>query len=468
MTRLLAVLLLALALPAAGAPTKVTEVEGVTEYRLDNGLRVLLVPDPSADTVTVNATYLVGSRQEGYGEKGMAHLLEHMMFRGSKAHPDVKQEFGKRGARWNGTTSFDRTNYFETLPATADNLDWALAMEADRMVNAFIRKSDLDSEMTVVRNEFEMGENRPGAILIQRMQQLAFVWHNYGYPVIGERIDIERVPIERLHAFYRLWYQPDNAVLLVGGRFDASQVLARVQQDFGAIPRPARMLPALYTTEPTQDGEREVTLHRPGDTPIVAALYRAPAGSHPDFPAIDVLVELMSSAPQGRLHQALVRTGLASSVFGFERAQHDPGYVAFGATLPKAAPLDPARQALLATLGGVAAKPVTADEVERARTTLINEMDKARLDGRELVAALSEFESLGDWRLYFLYRDRLRAVTVADVQRVAVAYLKPDNRVLGEFVPTEHPQRAQIPATPDLEAALAGYTGGAGPEQGEA
>ena len=468
MTRLLAFLLLALALPACAAPVKVTEVEGVTEYRLDNGLRVLLVPDASADTVTVNATYLVGSRQEGYGEKGMAHLLEHMMFRGSKAYPDVKQAFDQRGARWNGTTSFDRTNYFETLPATRDNLDWALSMEADRMVNAFIRKSDLDSEMTVVRNEFEMGENNPGAILIQRMQQLAFVWHSYGYPIIGERTDIEKVPIERLQAFYREWYQPDNALLLVGGRFDAAQVLASVERDFGAIPRPARVLPALYTTEPTQDGERDVTLRRSGDTPIVAALYRTPAGSDPDFPAIDLLAEIMSSPPQGRLHEALVRPGLASSVYGFTRQLHDPGYIAFGASLPKAAPIEPARRALLATLGDVAARPITEEEVARARTALLNDMDKARLDGRELVAALSEFASLGDWRLFFLYRDRLRAVTVADVQRVADAYLKPDNRVVGEFVPTEHPQRAQIPAVPDLEKALAGYTGGAVLSAGEA
>jgi zinc protease len=174
MTKLLAFLLLALALPALAAPQKVTEVEGVSEYRLANGLRVLLAPDAGAETVTVHVTYLVGSRHEGYGEKGMAHLLEHMLFKGSTNHPDVKQEFGKRGARWNGTTSYDRTNYFETLPASGDNLEWALAMEADRMVNSFVRKADLDSEMTVVRNEFEMGENSPGSILFQRMQRLAF------------------------------------------------------------------------------------------------------------------------------------------------------------------------------------------------------------------------------------------------------------------------------------------------------
>ena len=470
MKKLLALLLLALALPglAAGAPRKVTEVEGVSEYRLDNGLRVLLVPDASADTVTVHMTYLVGSRHEGYGEKGMAHLLEHMLFKGSTKHPDVKQEFARRGARWNGTTSYDRTNYFETLPATGDNLEWALAMEADRMLNSFVRKADLDSEMTVVRNEFEMGENSPGSILFQRMQRLAFAWHNYGHAIIGARSDIEEVPIERLRAFYRTWYQPDNALLVVGGRIEVQRALALVAKHFGPLPRPARALPVLYTTEPVQDGERTVTLHRTGDTPIVATLFRAPAGSHPDFPAVEVLVELMRAAPQGRLHQALVQKGLASAIWGFERALHDPGYVAFGASLPKDGALDAAREALLGTLDGVRREPVRAEEVERARTTLLNEMDKAPLDARELVSALAEFHTLGDWRLFYLYRDRLRAVTVADVQRVAEAYLKPDNRVLGQFVPTAQPQRAQIPGVPDVRAALDGYQGGATLAKGEA
>jgi zinc protease len=468
--KLFALLLLALALPAlaAGVPRKVTEVEGVSEYRLDNGLRVLLVPDASADTVTVHITYLVGSRHESYGEKGMAHLLEHMLFKGSKKHPDVKQEFAKRGARWNGTTSYDRTNYFETLPATGDNLEWALAMEADRMLNSFVRKADLDSEMTVVRNEFEMGENSPGSILFQRMQRLAFAWHNYGHAIIGARSDIESVPIERLRAFYRTWYQPDNALLVVGGRFEPKRALALITKHFDPLPRPARKLPALYTAEPIQDGERSVTLHRTGDTPIVAALYRAPTGSHPDFPALEVLVELMRAAPQGRLHRALVQKGLASAIWGFERALHDPGYVAFGASLPKDGALDAAREALLATLDGVRREPVRAEELERARTTLLNEMDKARLDARELVSALAEFHTLGDWRLYYLYRDRLRAVTVADVQRVAEAYLLPDNRVLGQFVPTAQPQRAQIPDVPDVRAALEGYRGGAALAMGEA
>ena len=470
MNRLLAFLLLCCALPglAAGPPSKVAEIEGVAEYRLANGLRVLTVPDPSADTVTVHITYLVGSRHEGYGEKGMAHLLEHMLFKGTPRMPAIKEELTRRGARFNGSTSWDRTNYYETLSASDANLDWALGMEADRMVNSRVRKEDLDSEMTVVRNEFEMGENRASSVLFERMMQLAFPWHNYGNAMIGSRSDIESVPIGNLRAFYRTYYRPDNALLMVGGRFDERRALALVARHFGTIPRPAQALPAHYTAEPTQDGERSVTLRRAGDTQIVSALYRVPSGSHPDYPAVDALVAALRVAPEGRLHKALVQRGLASSAWGWERALRDPGFVNFGAELGKDGPLDAARDALLATLDGLGREPLRAEEVERARLQLLNEMEKAQLDGRSYLSALGEFHAVGDWRLFFLYRDRLKALTVADVNRVAAAYLKPANRVLGLFVPTTAPERAEIPPAPDLQQAIAGYRGRETVDAGEA
>ena len=468
--RLFAALLLLCAAQAlaAAAPQKVTSVEGVTEYRLDNGLRVLALPDPGVDTVTVHIVYLVGSRHEGYGEKGMAHLLEHLLFKGSKGHPDIKSEFTRRGARWNGTTSNDRTNYFETLSASAENLEWAIELEADRMVNSFVSRAQLDSEMTVVRNEFEMGENSPGSVLFSRMQQAAFPWHNYGNPIIGERSNIEQVPIARLQAFYRTWYQPDNAVLILAGRFDEARALQMVQKHFGALPRPARVLPEVYTEEPTQDGERTVTLRRIGENQIVSTLYRVAAGSHPDYPAIDVLAQVLGDAPSGRLHRELVQKGLASVAWGSERGLHDPGYVYFGAALARDAQLEPAREALLRTVENLAASPVTQEEVDRARTRLLNEFEKVELDTSSLVRALSEFQAIGDWRLFYLYRDRLKKVTVQDVQRVAEHYLKPANRVLGVFVPTESPDRAEIPATPDLQAQLKDYRGGESVHLGEA
>jgi zinc protease len=456
------------ALAQAPAPRKLASVEGVTEYRLDNGLRVLSVPDPSVDSVTVYVTYLVGSRQEGYGERGMAHLLEHLMFKGSRHTPSISKALDQRGARYNATTAYDRTTYFETLPASEASLDWMLALEADRMTGADIAQRDLDSEMTVVRNEFEMRENDPGGVLLERMQRLAFAWHNYGHAVIGNRADIERVPIARLQAFYRLWYQPDNAVLILGGRFDEARALAAVERHFGALPRPARALPALYTVEPTQDGERSVTLRRAGDTRIVAAMYRIPAGSDPAFPAVDILVRVLGASPAGRLHRALVEKGLASWTWGDDYALHDPGIAVFGAGASAQTAPGPMRDALLTTLEGVASRPLEAEEVERARTALLADVEKTRSDSAALTRWLAEFSAMGDWRLFFLYRDRLRETSVADVQRAATRYLRRANRVLGEFVPTAHPQRAEIPPPPEVAAEVSGYRGEKAVALGEA
>src|SRR5437867_1387352 len=253
----------------AAAPKKITSVEGITEYQLENGLRILLFPDSSQSKVTVNMTVLVGSRQEGYGETGMAHLLEHMVFKGTPKHPHVPKELQEHGAQFNGSTSNDRVNYFETLAATDENLEFALDLEADRMVNSYIKAEDLESEMTVVRNEFERGENSQGAVLSERIAAAAYDWHNYGKPTIGNRTDIERVPVENLRAFYKKYYQPDNIVLIVAGKFEEAKALALIEKHFGAIPRPDRKLTATYTEEPAQDGERSVILRRVGDVSAV-------------------------------------------------------------------------------------------------------------------------------------------------------------------------------------------------------
>lgn len=453
--------------PALKAPARITSVEGVTEYRLANGLKILLIPDRSIDTITVNVTYLVGSRHEGYGETGMAHLLEHLLFRGTRRFPNIKADFQQRGARYNGSTSFDRTNYYETFPASEKTLDYVLDVEADRMVNASIARKDLDAEMTVVRNEFESGENSAFSVLRERVAASAYLWHNYGKAIIGARSDIENVPIERLRAFYRHYYQPDNAVLLLSGRFDEPAALRLVNKHFGKIPKPSRTLRQTYTVEPTQDGERSVTLRRAGDVQLVSALYHMPPGAHADYAAVDVLVALLNHVPSGRLHKALVEPGLASSAFGTERQQREAGIAYFGASLRQEASLEAARDALLQALEGFARNPATEDEVARARTRLVNGIELALADSRDLTSALSETVGIGDWRVFFLHRDRLRQITAAEVQAVAIRYLKPTNRTLGIFVPTRSPDRAEIPPAPDVAAMLEGYRGSAAVLQGE-
>jgi len=201
---LAATVLFTLAAPAQTLPSgvlKKASVGGITEYDYPNGLRVLLYPDAADPKVTVNMVYLVGSRHEGYGETGMAHLLEHMDFIETTNGRQIKSEIVAHGAVWNGTTSYDRTNYYETVPATDDNLKWALGLEADRMIKVKFTKQILDTEMTVVRNEFERGENSPQSILQERVAATAYLWHNYGKSTIGSKEDIEKVPVDRLAAF---------------------------------------------------------------------------------------------------------------------------------------------------------------------------------------------------------------------------------------------------------------------------
>ncbi len=265
----------------AEGPEKVASVEGITEYRLDNGLKVLLFPEPSRPKVTVNLTVLVGSRHEGYGETGMAHLLEHMVFKGTPTNPDIPGALKQRGAQFNGSTWLDRTNYFETLPASDENLKFAIALEADRMVNSPIKGEDLATEFSVVRNEFERGENSPSNVLNQRMMAVAYEWHNYGKSTIGNRTDIERVPVDSLRGFYKKYYRPDNAMLVIAGQFDQKKALEYADKYFGSIKNPDTDLPKTYTEEPPQDGERMVMLRRVGDVAVVGAMYHIPAGPHP-------------------------------------------------------------------------------------------------------------------------------------------------------------------------------------------
>ncbi|HEU5180004.1 MAG TPA: pitrilysin family protein [Candidatus Polarisedimenticolia bacterium] len=443
-------------------------MEGITEYRLANGLRILLFPDPSKQTTTVNITYLVGSRHEGYGETGMAHLLEHMVFKGTPNHKDIPQELTAHGSRSNGTTDYDRTNYFETVTATAEALDWALDLESDRMVNSNMAKKDLDSEFSVVRNEFEIGENYPQGVLMERVMSAAYLWHNYGKSTIGSRVDIERVPIERLRAFYKTWYQPDNAVLVVAGKIDEAGTLAKIARKFGKIPKPSRTLPATYTVEPAQDGPRSVTLRRVGDSQMAAAAYHIPAGPHPDFAAISLLRFILTDAPSGRLYKALVETKKAASVFGRAQALHDPGMLLVGATVRTESSLEEARDLLVRVTEEAATNAPTAEEVDRARDNWLKNWESTLRDSEFVAIRLSEWAAQGDWRLMFLNRDRIKAVSPDDVARVAKAYLTPENRTVGLYMPTNASQRADIPAAPDVGELVRSYKGGEALALGEA
>ncbi len=444
----------ALAAPAPALPTQVREAEGVHEYRLPNGLQVLLIPDASKPTVTVNVTYRVGSRMEGYGETGMAHLLEHLMFKSTKNIPQVSTELSKRGMQFNGSTTADRTNYFETFPADAAQLSWALKTEAERMVHANVIKKDLDSEMTVVRNEMESGENSPFRILMEKTNAAAFQWHAYGKDTIGARSDVENVNIAHLQSFYRKYYQPDNATLIVAGKFDPAKVLTEITQDFSPIPKPARMLEPSYTIEPVQDGEREVTLRRVGGEKDLFVTYHTPSIASPDIPAFEIIATALGDTPNGRLHKRLVETGKATQAFAWESNHTDPGQFNVGVMLKKDDDLEAAQKIMLDTVEGLKAEPITADELKRAQLQIDKGFDQLLASPQQLCLALSESIAGGDWRLLFLQRDRVDAVTLAQVNTVASTWIKPSNRTLGRFVPTDAPDRTPLATRTDPEAQL--------------
>jgi zinc protease len=362
----------------------------------------------------------------------------------------------------------DRTNYFETLPASDENLEFAIRLEADRLVNSKLLNEDLQSEFSVVRSEFERGENNHVRVLQQRMASACYQWHNYGKSTIGNRSDIERVPIESLRAFYRKYYRPDNAMVIVAGNFDEAKALEFIAKYFGALAQPKTPLPRTYTVEPPQDGDRTTTVRRVGESQYVGAMYHVPAGSDPAFPAIELLSIIMTDEPGGRLYRAMVETKMATGVGGGALGLHDPGAISFRAQVPKDKSLSEAKDAMIATLEGLAEAPITEEEVDRARRQVLNHREMQAAKTQSLAIELSNWESQGDWRLYFLFRDGIEKTTAADVQRVAQQFLVRNNRTVGLFEPVSASERIQIPERSKVSDLLAGYQGRAAASEGEA
>jgi len=449
-------------------PEKVVTIEGITEYRLPNGVRFLLFPDPASPTVTVNMTVQVGSRHEGYGETGMAHLLEHMLFKGCKGFPNPWKDLNNRtGGNFNGTTWLDRTNYYETMPANDDNLEFGIKLEASRLVSSFIKHEDLAKEFSVVRNEFERNENNPETILSQRMLAVAYEWHNYGKTTMGNRTDIERAPIHNLQAFYKKYYQPDNVVLTLAGKFDHNKALEYITNYFGSLKRPERILDKTYTEEPPQDGERTVILRRVGKVATAGVVYHIPASTGADFPALDVLSDVLVAAPSGRLYKALVEAKKATSVNGGISVTHDPGALEITATVGTGVTPEDVRDIMIDVLENFGKMPATKEEIERAKQRLKADFELALSKSKRVAISLSEWIGAGDWRLMFLHRDRVARVTPDDVDRVANTYLKQSNRTVGMYYPSTQVARAVILPAPSAAELVKNYKGGKAIAKGE-
>ena len=441
---------------SAKLPEKVTTIHGITEYRLDNGLRVLLGPDNGGPIVTMNLVYRVGSRHEGPGEAGMAHLLEHMLFKGTEKHPDPKGEFSRRGMRWNGTTSYDRTNYYAQFTPDREGQQWMLGWFADTMSSLRITAEKLDGERPVVRNEMQSSENRPQRLLYQQLMSAAYDFHPYGRTVIGTVTDLAEVQPAQLQDFYHRYYRPDNAVLIVTGKFDEAQVLGDIAHAFAAVAQPKTPIAEPYTLDRVQQGEREVHLRRAGGVPLMYVGYHMTAGAAREAVAMSALALMLTRQPDGPLYEALVKPGIAVSVYGYPVSLHDPGLVQFGATFADESRREEAWRTMRALLEDKL--PLTEESLARTKQDFANSRREVLESPESLGLALTEAVAIGDWRLFFAQDDWMQDLTLQEVESVGRSYLVRDNRTLAWYLPTQQTMRAPEPARADIEALLAGHS----------
>jgi zinc protease len=423
-------------------PQKMGEVKDVSEYKLANGLRVLISENHSAPVATLLVVYRVGSRNEGVGYTGSTHFLEHMLFKGTEEHNaeagnGMDDLLTQIGAHWNATTWFDRTSYYEVVPN--DFLELCIELEADRMRNLRLRQEDRDSEMSVVRNELERGENHPEEALEKELYAIAFREHPYHHPTIGWRSDVEGVPMERLRQFYDTFYWPDNATVIALGDFKTEEALSMIDHHFGKIQSAPHPIPSVYTTEPPQEGERRFEVSRSGDLPRVWAGFHVPEAGHKDNYAIAALRQLLGSTYErsSRFYKRLIDTSMANEVFARHDDLRDPGLFIVGATVNPGVELAEAEKALFEEIERMAREPVSEDELKRIKASNTKGTILAKADPSSMAFMLGEAESKADWRWLMEYDDKFEAVTKEDIMRVAGQYFLKRNRTVGYFLPKE-------------------------------
>lgn len=414
----------------------VKKVKGISEYTLvKNGLRVLHREDKSSPVVSLMVTYHVGSRNEAVGYTGATHLLEHLMFKGSKRFSKkgnlITDLLERVGAKLNATTYLDRTNYYAVVPK--EHADLVATLEADRMRGAFIREKDRQSEMTVVRNEFERGKNNPLELLHEALFAAAFVAHPYHHPTIGWKEDIENVSIKRLKEFYDTFYWPNNATLTVLGDISKSEALGLAMKYFGRIPRSPHPILPMYTKEPEQEGRRYVEILRPGKTAIVGVAHKVPHGRHSDMYALQVLARVLNTGRSSRFHRVLIDRALATETMVFDEAFHDPGLFISYAYLRPGVAHERVEKIILGEYRSIARGNITDAEIKRAKAHIETAVAFARDGVFAESAALNEAIALGDWTFYATYKERIAKVTKADILRVANAYFRDDQMTSAYF-----------------------------------
>lgn len=419
----------------------VREKGGIREYKLgSNDLQILLAPDSSVPVAGCMVTYHVGSRNEAVGHTGSTHLLEHLMFKGSdKFNKENGRTVAKlletKGAMINATTWLDRTNYYEVIPK--QHLGLALSIEADRMRHAWLREEDRASEMTVVRNEFERGENSPQEALDKLIWATMYVAHPYHHPTIGWRSDIETVSIDRLKKFYDDFYWPNNATLTIVGDIDESETLKQVVETFGKLERSPESIPAMMTTEPPQEGERRIVVSRKDSVSMVGIGHKMTEAAHVDTPALVLAALILGEGNTSRLYKSLVDSALATGIFMYVMPFLDPGPFITYVTLTENATREDVEKKVKAEYAKLAKTPPSATEMQAAKRLYRSALASRRDGPYALLSSINEDIARGDWTLFFSLPDAIEKVTARDVARVVKKYLTDDSQsTIGYFIGT--------------------------------
>jgi zinc protease len=402
-----------------------------------NGLQVLYRYDDTAPVAGVMVTYLVGSKHEAVGFTGATHLLEHLMFKGSKKFPPkngVSQldRLSETGALVNATTWLDRTNYYEVFPA--EHLELVLELEADRMRHAIITEKDRAMEMPAVRSEFAMRvDNVPEEYLDEKIWATAFMAHPYHHPTIGWQDDFEKVSIERLRHFYDTYYWPNNAYLSIISNVKPKDALALVRKHFGVHPHSPHPIPEPYTREPEQQGVRTVEVCRTGTKNLLGIAYKVPEALHADTPALLALASILADGETSRLHRALVEKGLCVSVESHYGLHKDPSLLPMYATLTGNDTHEKVLSICEKEIVRLQNEGVTPQELQGVLAHLETEMAFARDGHYATLSVLNEAIAVGDWRFLFTLPHRIQKVTAEDVVRVARTYLTRSKMTTGMY-----------------------------------
>lgn len=420
---------------------------GVLEFQLENGLKVLLKPVHSAPVASNWIWYRVGSRNELPGKTGISHWVEHMMFKGTPTFPrgSIMRLVNKNGGMLNGFTSYDYTTYFETLPA--ERLDLGLRIEADRMANSALDPNEVASERTVIISEREGSENSPNFLLREELMALAFRAHPYGHQVIGWKEDLRQITREDLWTHYKTYYGPHNAVLVVVGDIDASATRARIEELFAPIPA-GPPPPPVTVVEPAQTGERRVIVRQPGTAQYFQAAFHVPDARHPDnFPLMVLDAVLAGASPMtsggsstpthrsARLYKALVETELATRAGCGYSPSVDPSVFNFYATVREGRSLEEVEQTMWAEVQRIRDEPVSEEELVKAQKQAKAQFAYALESITNQALWLGLMDMVDSYTRFDSFLDDLATVTAADVQRVAQTYLVERNCSVGWFVP---------------------------------